>query len=170
MRKVIAMQTNRKMIIGRMAMRLSAFPVGYHLSPENFSRSCRLENPEDVWSESLDLSRDRSDLYSDSVIKNAFAEFLYPVVYRRPEEFPAMFVRVLTGFFPDISRPLPPENLKKRFTRPWLPGCIPGEDIFRHECRGRGPEEVRSDRANYLTGRRAITNNLQEITNNQRGT
>jgi hypothetical protein len=107
------MQKTQKKIIGRIAVRLFTFPVGPYLSSENFSRFCRQEDINDVWSESLDLSRDRPDLYGDSVIKNAFEEFLYHIFYRRPDEFPALFVRVLTGFSETISRPLPLDDLKK---------------------------------------------------------
>jgi hypothetical protein len=65
-----------------------------------------------VWSESLDLSRDRPDLFGDSVIRNAFAEFLYHIFYRRPDEFPGLFVRFLIGLSPEICRQLPLADLK----------------------------------------------------------
>ncbi|MFA5268837.1 MAG: hypothetical protein WC379_12775 [Methanoregula sp.] len=107
------MQRTQKKIVGRIAERLFSFPVGYHLSSENFSRFCRREDLDDVWGESLDLSRDRPDLYGDSVIRNAFAEFLYHIFYRRPEKFPALFVRFLAGLSHEIARPLPLDDLKK---------------------------------------------------------
>jgi hypothetical protein len=115
------MQKTRKKIIGRIAERLFSFPVGYHLSSENFSRFCRREDLDDEWNESLDLFRDRQDLYGDSVIRNTFAEFLYPIFYRRPEKFPVLFVRFLSGFFPEISRPLPLEEFKKDLRDPGYP-------------------------------------------------
>lgn len=107
------MQKTQKKIIGRIAVRLFTFPVGPYLSSENFSRFCRQEDLDDVWGESLDLSRDRPDLYGDSVIRNAFAEFLYHIFYRRPEEFPALFVRFLSGFSHEIACQLPLDDLKK---------------------------------------------------------
>jgi hypothetical protein len=107
------MQKTQKKIIGLIVERLFSFPVGSYLSSENFSRFCRQEDLNDVWSESLDLSRDRPDLYGDSVIRNALVEFLYHIFYRRPEDFPALFVRFLAGFSPGIARPLPLEDLKK---------------------------------------------------------
>jgi len=107
------MQKTQKKIIGLIVERLFSFPVGSYLSSENFSRFCRQEDLNDVWSESLDLSRDRPDLYGDSVIRNALVEFLYHIFYRRPEDFPALFVRFLAGFSPDIARPLLLEDLKK---------------------------------------------------------
>ena len=106
------MQKTQKKIIGRIAVQMFSVPVGQYLLSEKFSRFCRQEDLDDVWSESLDLSRDRPDLYGDAVIKNAFAEFLYHIFYRRPEEFPALFFRFLSGFSPDIARQLPLDDLK----------------------------------------------------------
>lgn len=110
------MQKTQKKIIGRIAERLFSFPVGPYLSSENFSRFCRREDLDDIWSESLALSRDRPDLFGDSVIKNAFAEFLYHIFYRRPEEFPVLFVRFLSGLSPEIGRHLSLADLKNDLT------------------------------------------------------
>jgi hypothetical protein len=107
------MQKTQKKVIGRITVRLFSFPMGPYLSSENFSRFCRREDLDDIWSESLDLSRDRPDLYGDSVIRNAFTEFLYHIFYRQPEEFPALFVRFLIGFSHEIARQLPLDDLKK---------------------------------------------------------
>jgi hypothetical protein len=99
--------------IGRMAARLFAIaPEGY-LSSEQFFRFCREEELEDVWQESLQRSRDRPDLYGDSVIKNAFILFLTRAFHSWPGEFLPAFIRFLAGFSRVTTRPLPLADLKR---------------------------------------------------------
>jgi hypothetical protein len=107
------MDEDTKKIIGRMALRLFAlFPESYLVS-EHFSRFFREQDLDDAWKESLERSRDRPDLYGDAVIKNAFELFLQHMVHSRPDEFPALLSRVLTGFSHGIYPPLPLDDLKK---------------------------------------------------------
>jgi len=116
-----------KKTIARVAARLFTFSVEDYLVSEDFSRFCREHDLDDIWKESLDLSRDRPDLYGDATIKNAFIEFLHHAFRKRPEEFPELFIRFLTGFTREISRPLPLDDLKKDLT---ALGC-PAEDLER---------------------------------------
>lgn len=104
-------QDTRK-IIERMAARLFPYSInGYQLS-EHFSRFCSEPDLDDAWKESLQLSRDRPDLYGDAVIKNAFVLFLDQSFHSRPDKFPAMVTCFLTGFSQEISQPLPLDDLK----------------------------------------------------------
>ena len=123
------MQKTQKKIIGRIAVQQFPVPVGQHLLSEKFSRFCRQEDLDGGRSESRDLSRDRPDLNGDAVIKNAFAELLSLIHYWRPEKVPALFVRFLSGFSPDIARQLPLEDLKKDLREPGYPAAPP-EKIF----------------------------------------
>ena len=106
------MDEDTKKIIGRMALRLFAlFPESYLVS-EHFSRFFREQDLNDAWKESLERSRDRPDLYGDAVIKNAFVLFLLHIVHNRPDEFPALLGRFLTGLSREIYQPLPLDDLK----------------------------------------------------------
>jgi hypothetical protein len=96
-----------------MAVRLFSLSVEDYLFSENFSRFCKEYDLDDVWKESLDLSRDRPDLYGGAVMKNAFVEFLHHMFHSRLDEFPALFTRFLAGFLQVISKPLPFDELKK---------------------------------------------------------
>jgi hypothetical protein len=99
-------------IIGRVAARLFTLSPEAYLSSEYFLQFCREHGLDDNWKESLERSRDRPDLYGDAVIKNAFALFLLHMVHNRPDEFPALFTRFLTGFSREIYQPLPLDDLK----------------------------------------------------------
>jgi hypothetical protein len=106
------MAQNPKRIIGRMAVRLFSLPVDEYLVSEGFLRFLLESDLDDIWKESLDLSRDRPDLYGSDVMKNALVEFLYHAFYRRPEEFPVLFSRFLAGFS-QKTRLVPLQDLKK---------------------------------------------------------
>jgi hypothetical protein len=105
-----------KKVIGQMTARLFTVSPEAYLLSEHFLRFCRKQDLEDAWKESLERSRDRPDLYGDAVIKNAFELLLQHVFHSRPDEFPAIVIRFLTGFSHEISRPLPLDELKKDLT------------------------------------------------------
>ena len=110
------MQKNAKKIIGRLAERLFNVSPEDYLVSENFSRFCNEDDLEDIWQESLELSRDTPDLYGDAVIKSAVVLFLHHTFHRRPDEFPGILLRFLTGFSLEISQPLPLDGLEKDLT------------------------------------------------------
>jgi hypothetical protein len=55
------------------------------------------------------------------VIKNAYVLFLFQAFHRWPGEFLPAFIRVLTVFSKEISRPLPLDDLKSDLTEPGYP-------------------------------------------------
>ena len=116
------MPRDTKKIIGRVAARLPSRPLDEYLSSENFLLFCRDHDLEDAWKEYLELSRDRPDLYGDSVMKNAFVRFLHHIFHQRPDEFPALFTRFLMGFSHGMYQPLPLDDLKSDFIDLGYPG------------------------------------------------
>jgi hypothetical protein len=95
-----------------LAAPLWAFPLEDYLASEHFLLFCREHNLEDPWKEYLELSRDIPELYGSAVIKNAFVRFLHHIFHNRPNEFPALFTRLLRDFSRGISCVLPVDNLK----------------------------------------------------------
>ena len=137
------MQEITKRITGRVAVRLFSLPVEDYIISVHFSRFYREQDLEDIWKESRERSRERPDLYGDAMIKNAFVEFLYHTFHSRPEEFPAIVTRFLTGFSWEISRPLPLDELKKDLMDL---GC-PAEDLEKTFTHLRAIEEEQLKRS-----------------------
>jgi len=98
--------------IRELTAKLWAFPIEDYLSSENFLLFCREQDLGDAWSEYLELSRDKPDLYGSTVIKNAFVLFLHHIFHSRQKEFPALFARLLMDFSREISCVLPLDDLK----------------------------------------------------------
>jgi hypothetical protein len=117
------MHKDMKKTIGQVAERLFTLSPEAYLSSEHFSWVCREYDLEDAWKEFLQLSRDRPDLYSDAVIKNAFILFLLPIFHSRPNEFPLLFTRFLTGFSREFYQPLSLEDLKNDLMDLGYPGA-----------------------------------------------
>jgi hypothetical protein len=110
--KTVRLTMDTQKTIGRVAARLFTVSPEAYLSSEYFLQFCREDDLEDTWKESLERSRDRPDLYGDAVIKNAFVLFLLHIVHKRPDEFPALLGRFLTGLSREIYQPLPLDDLK----------------------------------------------------------
>jgi len=110
--KTVRVTMDTQKTIGRVAARLFTVSPEAYLSSEYFLQFCREDDLEDTWKESLERSRDRPDLYGDAVIKNAFVLFLLHIVHNRPDEFPALLGRFLTGLSREIYQPLPLDDLK----------------------------------------------------------
>jgi hypothetical protein len=110
--KTVRFTMDTQKTIGRVAARLFTVSPEAYLSSEYFLQFCRGDDLEDTWKESLERSRDRPDLYGDAVIKNAFILFLLHIVHNRPDEFPALLGRFLTGLSREIYQPLPLDDLK----------------------------------------------------------
>jgi hypothetical protein len=98
--------------IKELTAKLWAFPLEDYLSSEHFLLFCREQDLGDAWSEYLELSRDKPELYGGSVIRNAFVLFLHHIFHSRQKEFPALFARLLRDFSRGISCMLPFEDLK----------------------------------------------------------
>ncbi len=98
--------------IRELTARLWAFPIEDYLTSEQFLLFCRERDLGDAWSEYLELSRDKPDLYGSSVIKNAFVLFLHHIFHSRQKEFPALFALLLKDFSQGISCVLPLDDLK----------------------------------------------------------
>ena len=116
------MPRDTKKTIGQLAARLSSGPLEEYLSSEDFLLVCRNHDLEDTWKEYLELSRDRPDLYGDSVMKTALVLFLHHIFHHRQDEFPALFTRFLTGFSHVMHQPLPLDALKKDLIDLGYPG------------------------------------------------
>lgn len=99
--------------IKRMTAQLFRYPIDDYLSSENFSEFCRERDLSDAWKEKLESSRDRPDLYGRDVIKNTLILFLHHISHCRPDEFLALFIRILAGFSQAGSLILPLNDLKK---------------------------------------------------------
>ena len=107
------MSQDTEKTIKRMATQLFRYPIDNYLSSENFSEFCREYDLSDAWKEKLESSRDRPDLYGRDVIKNAFVLFLHHISHCRPDEFLALFTRILEGFSQAGSLTLPLDDLKR---------------------------------------------------------
>ena len=104
-------------VLRGLATRLWALPIEEYLASEDFSRFCRELELDDAWKEYLELSRDRPDLYGSAVTKGAFVLFLHHILHSRPEEFPALFARLLMDFSRGISCALPLDGLEADLVR-----------------------------------------------------
>jgi hypothetical protein len=107
------MPQDTKKTIKRLTAQLFTYPIEDYLSSENFSIFCSEHDLEDAWKEKLESSRDRPDLYGNTVIKNAFVLFLHHIFHCRPKEFLELFTHFLIGFSQEISQVLPVNDLKK---------------------------------------------------------
>jgi len=106
------MQRETENGIKELAGHLFTLPVENYLSSENFLLFCRQQDVDEIWSEYLDLSLARPDLYGKSVLKNTFVLFLHHIFHSRPDDFVDVFTRFLSVFSYETSLPLPLEALK----------------------------------------------------------
>lgn len=107
------MSQDTEKTIKRMTAQLFRYPFDDYLSSENFSEFCREHDLSDAWKEKLESSRDRPDLYGRDVMKNALVLFLHHISHCRPDEFLALFTRILVGFSQTGSLTLPLDDLKR---------------------------------------------------------
>ncbi|RPI39830.1 MAG: hypothetical protein EHM53_04280 [Methanoregulaceae archaeon] len=106
------MDDDRSQTFRELTALLGALPIGDYLVSEDFSRFLRNHDLEDAWNEYLVLSRDKPDLYGDSVIKNAFSLFLSHIFHRRREMFLSLFSGLLADFSRGIPCTLPVDDIK----------------------------------------------------------
>jgi hypothetical protein len=106
------MQREMEQEIKKLADRLFTLPVEDYLSSENFLLFCRQQDVDEIWSEYLDLSRARPDLYGKFVLKNTLVLFLHHIFHSRPDDFVDVFARFLSVLSYETSLPLPLEALK----------------------------------------------------------
>ena len=96
-----------------MTAQLFRYSIDDYLASENFSEFCREHDLSDAWKEKLESSQDRPDLYGRDVMKNALVLFLHHISHCRPDEFLALFTRILAGFSQAGPLILPLNDLKR---------------------------------------------------------
>lgn len=107
------MAQDTKKTMQRLTAQLFTCPLESYLSSEKFSDFCMKHKLTDTWGEYLEFSRDKPDLYGDSVTKYAFMLFLYHIFHSRPGEFLELFTHLLIDFSQWISCVIPVNDLKK---------------------------------------------------------
>lgn len=133
-------------IIKDLAAPLWAFPLEDYLASGHFLLFCREQDLEDPWREYLELSRDIPELYGGAVIKNAFVRFLHHIFHNRPQDFPAVFTRLLVDFSRGIPCVIPVDGLKSDLIRLGYSDQEINNEFSRVNADGNDTPEARDDR------------------------
>jgi len=78
--------------------------VDYLLS-DRFTRFCRERDIGDSWTEAMEYSRDKPDLYGSAVVKNAFLMLLRHLSMSRADEFPSLVAGLLADCYREYPGP-----------------------------------------------------------------
>jgi hypothetical protein len=72
--------------------------IGDYLVSEQFTRFCRKHDIDDIWTEELDMSREKPYLYGGDTVKKAFFWTLQHLYQKKKDEFPGILAGLLTDF------------------------------------------------------------------------